>query len=188
MRPFTPSGKPFPLISAQVLPASADFQRPEPGPPLLREFGSPVPAHTVFVSDGAMASMPMEMMFLSSNTGRHVTPLLVLFQMPPPAAATKSVFDGPGMPTTSDRRPMNVAGPTVRHLKPATVAESRDWARADVAAKTARSPRAEEMRRPDMRLWGERGAGGSSQTITLGSARMLDCARRRIEWRTGRAC
>src|SRR5258707_15819163 len=105
---------------------------------VLREFGSPVPAHTVFVSDGAMASMPMEMMFLSSNTGRHVTPLLVLFQMPPPAAATKSVFDGPGMPTTSDRRPMNVAGPTVGHLKAATGAGSRDWARADGAGKNTR--------------------------------------------------
>src|SRR5260221_12214121 len=102
---------------------------------VLREFGSPVPAHTVFVSDGAMASMPMEMMFLSSNTGRHVTPLLVLFQMPPPAAATKSVFDGPGMPTTSDRRPMNVAGPNGRPLKTANGAGSRDRAPADVEAK-----------------------------------------------------
>src|SRR5258708_29587121 len=136
---------------------------PAPGSMVLREFGSPVPAHTVFVSDGAMASMPMEMMFLSSNTGRHVTPLLVLFQMPPPAAATKRVFDGPGIPTTSDRRPMNVAGPTVRHLKPATVAESRDCASADDVARTATSPRAEEMRRPDMRLRSERGGGTSGR-------------------------
>src|SRR5258708_14159171 len=125
---------------------------PAPGSMVLREFGSPVPAHTVFVSDGAMASMPMEMMFLSSNTGRHVTPLLVLFQMPPPAAATKRVLEGPGTPTTSDRRPMNVAGPTVRHLKPATVAEARDWARADGAANTARSPRAGGKPRPDTPL------------------------------------
>src|SRR5258708_37573347 len=109
---------------------------PAPGSMVLREFGSPVPAHTVFVSDGAMASMPMEMMFLSSNTGRHVTPLLVLFQMPPPAAATKRVFDGPGIPTTSDRRRMNVAGPTGRHLKAATGAGARGLARADVAAET----------------------------------------------------
>src|SRR5260221_3850051 len=114
---------------------------------VLREFGSPVPAHTVFVSDGAMASMPMEMMFLSSNTGRHVTPLLVLFQMPPPAAATKSVFDGPGMPTTSDRRPMNVAGPTAGHLETANATEARDLARAGVAAKTARRPTADDKRR-----------------------------------------
>src|SRR5258708_31845478 len=130
---------------------------PAPGSMVLREFGSPVPAHTVFVSDGAMASMPMEMMFLSSNTGRHVTPLLVLFQMPPPAAATKSVFDGPGMPTTSDRRPMNVAGPTVRHLKPATRAESGAWAPAAVAPKTPRRPRGGERRRPGLRPSGGRG-------------------------------
>src|SRR5260221_6466132 len=114
---------------------------PAPGSMVLREFGSPVHAHAVLVSDGAMASMPMEMMFLSSNTGRHVTPLLVLFQMPPPAAATKSVFDGPGMPTTSDRRPMNVAGPTMPHLKPATPTESTDWGRADVRAETAERSR-----------------------------------------------
>src|SRR5260221_14787227 len=117
---------------------------------VLREFGSPVPAHTVFVSDGAMASMPMEMMFLSSNTGRHVTPLLVLFQMPPPAAATKSVFDGPGMPTTSDRRPMNVAGPAGRHLKPATAAGWGGGGPADVPAETARSTRGGGGWRPDV--------------------------------------
>ena len=36
--------------------------------------------------------MPIEMTRLSSNTGRQVTPLFVVFQMPPPAAATKSVL------------------------------------------------------------------------------------------------
>src|SRR5688500_18014216 len=94
----------------------------------LRELGSPVPAHTVFVSVGAIASIPIEMMRLSSNSGRQVMPLFVVFQMPPPAAATYSVFDGPGIPATSERRPMKFAGPTVRHRKPATVAESRVWA------------------------------------------------------------
>src|SRR6185369_10718577 len=106
---------------------------PAPGSMVFLELGSPVPAQTVCVSDGAMASTPIEMMFLSSNTGRHVTPLLVLFQMPPPAAATKSVLDGPGMPTTSESRPMKLPGPTVRHLKPETVAESRVCAPTDAA-------------------------------------------------------
>src|SRR5947208_1857394 len=54
---------------------------------VLRELGSPVPAYTTFVSLGAMASTPMAMTLLSSNTGRHVVPLFVLFQMPPPAAS-----------------------------------------------------------------------------------------------------
>jgi hypothetical protein len=48
----------------------------------------------------------------------------VVFQMPPPAAATKNVLDGAGIPTTSATRPSKLAGPTVRQRKPATVAES----------------------------------------------------------------
>ncbi|MHB1097633.1 MAG: hypothetical protein ACYC3F_15860 [Gemmatimonadaceae bacterium] len=51
----------------------------------------------------------------------------VVFQTPPAAAATKSVLLGPGMPTTSARRPMKFAGPTLRHFMPAVVAESRTW-------------------------------------------------------------
>src|SRR5262245_36707812 len=101
---------------------------PPPGSMVFREFGSPVPAHTMFVSDGAMASIPIEMTFLSSNTGRHVMPLFVDFQMPPAAAATNRVLDGPGIPTTSERRPMKLAGPTVRQRKPLTTVESSDCA------------------------------------------------------------
>jgi hypothetical protein len=76
------------------------------------------------VSLGAMASMPMETTRWLSNTGRQVTPLLIDFQMPPAAAAAKNVFDGDGMPTTSDIRPIVFAGPTLRQRKPAMVAES----------------------------------------------------------------
>src|SRR5207253_906992 len=123
---------------------------------VLRELGSPVPAHTTFVSLGAMARTPIEMMDLSSNTGRHVVPLFVDFQMPPPAAATKRVLDGPGMPTTSESRPWKFAGPTVRHLKPATVAGSSDWARSGAAPSSAAAPRSEAIRGRDMGgLWGE---------------------------------
>ena len=71
-----------------------------------------------------MASIPMEITRLSSKVGRQVMPLLVLFQIPPPAAATKTVLEGLGMPTTSERRPMKLAGPTVRQRMPATAAES----------------------------------------------------------------
>ena len=112
----------------QVRPPSVLLKMPPPGSMELRELGSPVPAHTCCVSVGAIASIPMEMMRLSSNVGRQVMPLLVLFQMPPPAAATKIVLDGLGMPTTSERRPMKLAGPTVRQRIPATVAESSAWA------------------------------------------------------------
>src|SRR4051812_14916668 len=139
-------------ISVHVAPPFSDLYTPAPGSIVLRELGSPVPAHTVFVSDGAMASMPIEMMFLSSKIGRQVTPLFVLFQMPPPAAATKRVLEGPGMPTTSESRPWKLPGPTVRHLKPAVVAESRVCAPAAVApASSARAARVGVNRLPSMR-------------------------------------
>src|ERR1039458_7741815 len=97
---------------------------PAPASIVFRELGSPVPAHTCCVSDGAIASMPIEITRLSSNSGRHVMPLFMVFQIPPPAVATKSVFDGPGMPTMSDERPSKLAGPSCRHLMPAMLAES----------------------------------------------------------------
>src|ERR1043165_6230281 len=91
---------------------------------VLRELGSPVPAHTCIVSLAAIASIPMEITRWLSNTGRHVTPLLVDFQIPPPAAAAKNVFEGDGRPATSEMRPMVFAGPTLRQRKPAIVVES----------------------------------------------------------------
>src|SRR6059058_653862 len=105
-------------MNVQCPPPSVDLYNPAPGSIVLREFGSPVPAHTTFVSDGAMASIPIAMMFLSSKIGFHVMPLFIDFQMPPPAEATYSVFDGPGIPCTSDTRPMKLAGPTVRQRNP----------------------------------------------------------------------
>jgi hypothetical protein len=51
-------------------------------------------------------------------------PAFVVFQIPPAAAATKNVFDGLGMPTTSATRPSKLAGPIVRQRNPAMVAES----------------------------------------------------------------
>src|SRR5215831_9817709 len=111
-------------IGFHVMPPSVDLKMPPPGEIVLREFGSPVPAHTCMVSLGAMASMPIEMTRWLSNTGRHVTPLLVDFQMPPAAAAAKKVFDGDGIPVTSEMRPIVFAGPMFRHRNPAIVRES----------------------------------------------------------------
>jgi len=64
---------------------------------------------------------------------------LVVFQIPPPAAATKKVLDGLGMPTMSATRPSKFAGPTVRQRKPARVSESRvcAWAAAAETASAA---------------------------------------------------
>src|SRR5258708_10211246 len=119
---------------------------PEPASMLLREFGSPVTAQPCCGSDGAMASMPIEITRLSSNSGRQVTPLFCVFQMPPPAVATKNVFDGLGIPTMSDVRPSKFAGPSARHFIPATDAESIVCAEA-AAPKTSEAPASTERMR-----------------------------------------
>src|ERR1019366_2599872 len=120
---------------------------PAPASIVFREFGSPVPAHTCCVSDGAIASMPMEITRLSSKTGRHVMPLFMVFQMPPPAVATKSVFDGPGIPTISDERPSKLAGPSWRHFMPATDAESIVCAWTEAPERTSAAPANAERKR-----------------------------------------
>src|SRR5690348_17701678 len=107
---------------------------------VLREFCSPVPAQTCIVSEGAMARAPIETTGSSSKTGRKVVPALVVFQIPPPAAATKKVLDGLGMPTMSATRPSKFAGPTVRQRKPARVRESMDCAPTTVATLVSATP------------------------------------------------
>src|SRR5881392_402438 len=126
MRPIAP------LFSSpasfQVSPPSVDLKMPQPGEIVLRESSSPVPAQTCVVSLGAIMSSPIEMQRWLSNTGRNEVPALVVFQIPPAAAATKNVFDGLGMPTTLDTRPPMLAGPTLRQRKPARRVESRGGA------------------------------------------------------------
>src|SRR5712691_6943168 len=112
------------LTSCQVRPPSADLKMPQPGEIVLRESSSPVPAQTCVVSLGAMASSPIEMQRWLSKTGRNVVPALVVFQIPPAAAATKNVFDGLAMPATLDTRPPMFAGPMLRQRKPARSVES----------------------------------------------------------------
>ena len=111
-------------ISFHVRPPSVDLYTPPPGDTELREFCSPVPAHTCMVSLGAMASDPMEMTRWLSKTGRKVVPLLVVFHMPPAADATKNVLEGDGMAAKSEIRPIVLAGPTSRHRKAARVVVS----------------------------------------------------------------
>src|SRR5438094_1985996 len=68
--------------------------------------------------------------------------------MPPPAAATKKVFDGLGMPTMSATRPSKLAGPTVRQRKPAMVRESSVCASAAIATLVRAAPaRSETIRK-----------------------------------------
>src|SRR5215467_1285453 len=60
MRPLVVSGKPLPLISVHVFPASVDFHSADPGPPELRKYGPrtrcQLDAHTVFGFDGSSAT------------------------------------------------------------------------------------------------------------------------------------
>src|SRR3954466_1331876 len=92
MRPIAPAfSRP---VRCHVRPPSVDLKIPHPGEIVLRESSSPVPAHTCIVSDGAIANSPIDTHFSLSKTGRNVVPALVVFQMPPAAAATKNVFDG----------------------------------------------------------------------------------------------
>src|SRR5436190_9973699 len=122
MRPIAPlRSRP---VRVQVRPPSVDLKMPQPGEIVLRESSSPVPAHTCIVSDGAIASSPIDTHFSFSKTGRNDVPLLVVFQIPPAAAATKNVFDGLGMPVTLDTRPPMLAGPMLRQRKPASSVES----------------------------------------------------------------
>src|SRR6058998_2644513 len=111
-------------VRFQVRPPSADLKIPQPGEIVLRESSSPVPAQTCIVSEGAIASSPIDTHFSFSKTGRNVVPALVVFQMPPAAAATKNVRDGLGMPVTLDTRPPMFAGPMLRQRNPARSVES----------------------------------------------------------------
>src|ERR1041385_4605092 len=111
-------------MRVHVRPPSVDLKMPHPGEIVLRESSSPVPAHTCIVSDGAIASSPIETHGWLSNTGRNVVPAFVVFQIPPAAAAMKNDFDGLGIPTTLDGRPPMFAGPMLRQRNPASSVES----------------------------------------------------------------
>src|SRR6266550_4482787 len=112
------------FTSCHVCPPSVDLKMPQPGEIVLRESSSPVPAHTCIVSDGAIATSPIDTHFSLSKTGRKVVPALVVFQMPPAAAATKNVLEGLGMPVTLETRPIMFAGPMLRQRNPARRVES----------------------------------------------------------------
>src|SRR5260370_17914063 len=98
MRPIAPDfSRP---TRFQVRPPSVDLKMPQPGEIVLRESSSPVPAHTCIVSDGAIATSPIDTHFSLSKTGRNVVPALGVFQIPPAAPPTKKFFTGLGIHAT----------------------------------------------------------------------------------------
>src|SRR5262249_30540268 len=90
------------------------------------------------------------------------------FQMPPAAPAAKNVFDGDGMPTTSDTRPIVFAGPTLRQRKPAMVAESRSngFGEGDCAAASDALARIARPEREKGRMGRGGWCGGESMVRT----------------------
>src|SRR5260370_36067300 len=79
-------------ILFQVFPPSSDLYAPSPQEELCRLFGSPVPTQTTDGSDGAIAMSPIVDTPSLSKIGYHVVPLLVVFQTPPEAAPTHTMF------------------------------------------------------------------------------------------------
>src|SRR6266404_8255616 len=92
-------------IFFQLFPPSSDLYAPSPQEELCRLFGSPVPTQTTDGSDGAIAMSPIVDTLSLSNTGVHVVPLLVVFQTPPAATPTNSLFDVTATTAKSSIRP-----------------------------------------------------------------------------------
>src|SRR6267378_173035 len=104
-------------IFFQVFPPSSDLYAPSPQEELCRLFGSPVPTHSTDGSDGAIAMSPIVDTLSLSNTGSHVVPLLVVFQTPPEAVPTYTMFGLLSTTAKSSMRPPIVAGPISRNSR-----------------------------------------------------------------------
>src|ERR1700741_1081157 len=104
-------------IFFQVFPPSRDLYAPSPQEELCRLLGSPVPTHTTDGSDGAIAMSPIVDTLSLSNIGSHVVPLFVVFQTPPEAVPTYTMFGLLSTTAKSSMRPPIVAGPISRNSK-----------------------------------------------------------------------
>src|SRR6185436_4333309 len=77
---------------------------------------SPVPTQTMFGSDGATHTLPMETVVSRSNWWMNVTPLFVVLSNPPPAVATQYMLGSDSTTVRSTMRPPIPAGPIERHV------------------------------------------------------------------------
>jgi hypothetical protein len=75
-------------MCCQVRPPLVDLWTPLPHICERSEFRSPVPIQTMFVSDGATATSPIDCTPVESEMARQVVPPLLVFQTPPPAVPT----------------------------------------------------------------------------------------------------
>src|SRR5512140_2026822 len=96
-----------------------------------------------FGSEGATAMAPIDKTALSSKTGVHVTPPLVVLKTPPTAPATYIVSGSPGSPTNTGVRPACAVGPMLRHCRRASASNgdalpgADDWAAGRTPASAA---------------------------------------------------
>src|SRR6266851_291926 len=104
-------------IFFQVLPASRDLYAPSPQEELCLLLDSPVPTQTTEGSEGAMAMSPMVETLCLSKTGSQVVPLFVVFQTPPEAVPTYTMFGLLSTTAKSSMRPPIVAGPISRNSR-----------------------------------------------------------------------
>src|SRR5438445_581918 len=90
MRPMRPPGSPFffagSVSRVHVLRPSSELSTPSPQYCERRLFFSPVPTHTMVLSEGATARSPTVSLPRPLETDCQVTPPLVVFHTPPPAA------------------------------------------------------------------------------------------------------
>src|SRR5258708_3279139 len=111
----------------QVFPPSTDLYAPSPHDELCRLFGSPVPTHTTDGSDGAIAMSPIVDTASLSKTGVHVVPLLVVFQTPPAATPTNTMFGLLSTTAKSSMRPPITAGPISRSSRFLSLSTALAW-------------------------------------------------------------
>src|SRR6202521_5818078 len=128
-------------IFLQVFPPSSDLYAPSPQEELCRLFGSPVPTHTTDGSEGAIAMSPIVETLSLSNIGSHVVPLLVVFQTPPEAVPTYTMFGLLSTTAKSSMRPPIVAGPISRNSKFLSLSVGFSWSPGDALALIDNGPR-----------------------------------------------
>ena len=96
--------------SVHVAPASVDSDTPSPITSTSRiAHASPVPAQTMFGSEGATATAPMACAVILSKTGTNVFPSSTDFHTPPEAEARYQTRTSPGTPVIAEiHRPRRV--------------------------------------------------------------------------------
>src|SRR5437867_9256898 len=125
----------------QVFPPSSDLYAPSPQDELCRLLASPVPTHTTEGSDGAIAMSPIVDTLSLSNTDSHVVPLFVVFQTPPDAVPTYTMFGLLSTTAKSSMRPPIVAGPISRNSRLLNLSVGFGWSAGVTCAIVANAPR-----------------------------------------------